>query len=116
MAEITSLIKKLEIDFYITRKGKQTLKNVEGKPKNNIILEVLQKYIQWEHSWRYWYVFKVLQIEFIVESVAKLGIIQVFGGIVNKYGKLYQPIHGISIKIDDLTRIDAICSLFMNYS
>ena len=60
--------------------------------------------------------FKFLQIEFTIESVPKLGIIQVFGGTINKYGYLDQSIHGISITIDDLTRIDAICSLFMNYS
>ena len=55
--------------------------------------------------------FKVLQTEFTVESVPKLGIIQVFGNIINKYGYLDQSIHGISLKIDDITRIDAICSL-----
>ena len=60
--------------------------------------------------------FKVLQTEFTVESVPKLGIIQVFGDIINKYGYLDQSIHGIALTIDDLTRIDAICSLFMNYS
>ena len=46
----------------------------------------------------------------------KLGIIQVFGENIKKYGYLDQSIHGISLKIDDLTRIDVICSLFMNYS
>ena len=46
MAEITSLIKKLEIDFYRTRKGKPPLNNAEGKPKKKINPEVLQKYIQ----------------------------------------------------------------------
>ena len=55
MAEIKSLIRKLEIGFYRTRKGKPPLKNaegkpplknVEGKPKKNIIQEELQKYIQ----------------------------------------------------------------------
>ena len=116
MAEIKSLIKKLEIDFYRTRKWKPPLNNAEEKPKNNISPEVLQKYIQWEHSWRYWYVFKVLQIEFTMESVPKLGIIQVFGDTINKYGYLDQSIHVSSLKIDYLTRIDAICSLFMNYS
>ena len=59
---------------------------------------------------------KVLQAEFIVESVPKLGIIQVFGGTINKYGYLYQSISGSALTIDYLTRIDAICSLFMNYS
>ena len=58
--------------------------------------------------------FKVLQTEFTVESVPKLEIIQVFGGTINKYGYLDQSIRGISLKIDHLTRIDAICSL--NYS
>ena len=48
--------------------------------------------------------------------VPKLGIIQVFGGTINKYGYLDQSIHGISLTVDDITRIDAICSLFMNYS
>ena len=60
--------------------------------------------------------FKVLQTEFTVESVPKLGIIQVFGDTINKYGYLDQSIHGISLTVDDLTRIDAICSLFMKYS
>ena len=60
----------------------------------------------------YWYLFKVLQIEFAVESVPKLGIIQVFGDTINKYGYLYQSIHDISLTVDDLTRIDARCSLF----
>ena len=65
--------------------------------------------------------FKVLQTEFTVESVPKLGIIQVFGiqvfgYTINKYGYLDQSIHGISLTIDDLTRIDSICSMFMNYS
>ena len=90
MAEIKSLIKKLEIDFYRTRKGKPPLNNVEGNPKKNINPEVLHKYIQWQHSWRYWYVFKVLQTEFTVESVPKLGIIQVFGDTIKKYGYLDQ--------------------------
>ena len=60
--------------------------------------------------------FKVLQTEFTVESVPKLEIIQVFGDTINKYGYLDQSIHGISLTIDDITRIDDICSLFMNYS
>ena len=60
--------------------------------------------------------FKVLQTEFTMQSLPKLGIIQVFGGTINKYGYLDQSIHGISLKIDVLTRIDAVCSLFMNYS
>ena len=60
--------------------------------------------------------FKVLQIEFTMESVPKLGIIQVFGGTINKYGYLDQSIHGSALTIDDITRIYAICSLFMNYS
>ena len=60
--------------------------------------------------------FKVLQTEFTVESVPKLGFIQVFGGTIKKYGYLDQSINGISLKIDDITRIYAICSLFMNYS
>ena len=90
MAEIKSLIKELEIDLNRARKGKAPLNNAEEKPKKKISPEVLQKYIQWEHSWRYWYVFKVLQTEFTVESVPKLGIIQVFGGTINKYGYLDQ--------------------------
>ena len=106
--------KDLEIDFNRAGKGKPPLNNAEGKPKKNISPEVLQKYIQWENSWRYWYVFKVLQTKFIVESVPKLGIIQVFGGTIKKYGYLDKSIHGIYLKIDDLTRIDAIFSL--NYS
>ena len=48
--------------------------------------------------------FKVLQTEFTVESVPKLGIIQVFGGTINKYGYLDQSISGSA-----LTRIDSIC-------
>ena len=60
--------------------------------------------------------FKVLQTEFTVESVPKLGIIQVFGDTINKYGYLDQSIRVISLTVDDLTRIDAICSLFINYS
>ena len=60
--------------------------------------------------------FKFLQTEFTLESVPKRGIIQVFGGTINKYGYLDQSICGISLTIDDITRIDAICSLFMNYS
>ena len=60
--------------------------------------------------------FKVLQIEFTVESVPKLGIIQVFGDTINKYGYLDQSIHGIYITVYYLTRIDTICFLFMNYS
>ena len=60
--------------------------------------------------------FKVLQTEFTVESVPKVGIIQVFGGTINKYGYLDQSFRGISLTIDDLTRIDGICSLFMNYN
>ena len=60
--------------------------------------------------------FKVLQTEFTVESVPKLGIIQVFGDTINKYGYLDQSIHGIALTVDDITMIDAICSLFMNYS
>ena len=60
--------------------------------------------------------FKVLQTTFTVESVLELGIIQVFGDTINKYGYLDQSIHGISLTVDDITRIDAICSLFMNYS
>ena len=60
--------------------------------------------------------FKVLQIEFTMESVPKLGIIQVFGGTIKKYGYPDQSIRGSSLTIDDLTRIDAICSSFMNYS
>ena len=60
--------------------------------------------------------FKVLQTtEFTVESVPKLGIIQVFGDTINKYVYLDQSIHGIALTVDDLTRIDVICSLFMNY-
>ena len=55
--------------------------------------------------------FKVLQTEFTVESVPKLEIIQVFGGTINKYGYLDQSVHGICIKLDDLTRTNAICSL-----
>ena len=51
-----------------------------------------------------------------MESVPKLGIIQVFGGTIDKYGYLDQSIHGSDLKIDYITRIDAICSLFMNYS
>ena len=51
-----------------------------------------------------------------MESIPKLGIIQVFGETINKYGYLDKSIHGISLTLDDLTRIDAICSLFMNYS
>ena len=86
MVEIKSLIKEMEIDFNRARKGNPLLNNAEGKPKKNIIPEVLQKYIQWEHSWSYRYVFKVLQIEFTLESVPKLGIIQVFGETINKYG------------------------------
>ena len=46
MVEIKSLIKELEIDFNRARKGKPPLNNAEGKPKKNISLEVLQKYIQ----------------------------------------------------------------------
>ena len=60
--------------------------------------------------------FKVLQTEFTVESVPKLGIIQVFGDTINKDGYLDQSIHGISLTVYYITRIDAICSLFMNYS
>ena len=60
--------------------------------------------------------FKVLQTEFTVESVPKLGIIQVFGGTINKYGYLDQPIHWSSLTIEYLKSIDVICSLFMNYS
>ena len=60
--------------------------------------------------------FKVLQIEFTMESVPKLGIIQVFGDTINKYGYFDQSIHGISLTVDDITRIYVICSLFMNYS
>ena len=90
IAKIKNLIKELEIDFNRARKGNPPLNNAEGKPKKNINPEVLQKYIQWEHSWRYWYVFKVLQTEFTVESVPKLGIIQVFGDTINKYGYLDQ--------------------------
>ena len=59
--------------------------------------------------------FKVLQTEFTMESVPKLGIIQVFGGTINKYGYLDQSIRGSSLKIDYLTRMVVICSLFMNY-
>ena len=55
--------------------------------------------------------FKVLQTE--VESVPKLGIIQVFGDTINKYGYLDQSIPGIYLTVDDLTRIDAICYLFL---
>ena len=44
MAEIKSLIKELEIDLNRARKGKPPLNNAEGKPKKNIIPEVLQKY------------------------------------------------------------------------
>ena len=51
-----------------------------------------------------------------MESVPKLGIIQVFGDTINKYGYLDQSIHGIALTVDDITRIYAICSLFMNYS
>ena len=46
MAEIKTLIKKLEIDLSRERKGKPPLNNAEGNPKNNISLEVLEKYIQ----------------------------------------------------------------------
>ena len=60
--------------------------------------------------------FKVLQIEFTVESVPNLGIIQVFEDTINKYGYLDQSINGIALTVYDITRIDAICSLFMNYS
>ena len=60
--------------------------------------------------------FKVLQTKFTMESVPKLGIIQVFEGTINKYGYLDQSICGNSLTIDDITRIYAICSLFMNYS
>ena len=60
--------------------------------------------------------FKVLQTEFTVESVPKLGIIQVFVGTINKYGHIDQLIHGSALTIYYLTRIDVICSLFMNYS
>ena len=45
MAEIKSLIKELEIDLSRARKGKPPLNNAEGKPKKNISLEVLEKYI-----------------------------------------------------------------------
>ena len=41
-----------------------------------------------------------------------LGLFKCF----NKYGYLDQSIHGISLTVDDLTSIDAIFSLFMNYS
>ena len=51
-----------------------------------------------------------------MESVPKLGIIQVFGDTINKYGYLDQSIHGISLTVDNITRIDTICFLFMNYS
>ena len=51
---------------------------------------------------------------FTMESVPKLGIIQVFGHTIKKYGYLDQSIHGISLTVDDITRIDVICSLFMN--
>ena len=51
-----------------------------------------------------------------MKSVPKLGIIQVFGGTINKYGYLDQSIHGISLIVYYLTTIEAICSLFMNYS
>ena len=60
--------------------------------------------------------FKVLQTEFTLESAPKLGIIQVFGETINKYGYLDQSIHGISLIVDDMTKVDVICSLFMNYS
>ena len=60
--------------------------------------------------------FKVLQTEFTMESVPKLGIIQVFGGTINQYGDLDQSIHGSALTIDYIKRIDVICSLFMNYS
>ena len=60
--------------------------------------------------------FKVLQIEFTVESVPKLEIIRVFGDTIKKYSYLDQSIHGISLTVDDITSIDTICSLFMNYS
>ena len=51
-----------------------------------------------------------------MESVPKLGIIQVFGDPINKYGYLDQSIHRISLTVYYLARIDAIFSLFMNYS
>ena len=60
--------------------------------------------------------FKVLQTKFTLESVPKLVIIQVFGETINKYGYFDQSIHGISLTVDDLTRIDFLCALFMNYS
>ena len=70
----------------------------------------------WQKYIWYWYVFKVLQIEFTVESMPKIEVIQVFGDTINKYGYLNQLICGISLIVDDLTRTDTICSLFMNYS
>ena len=51
-----------------------------------------------------------------MESVPKLGIIQVFGGTINQYGDLDQLIHGSALTIYYIKRIDVICSLFMNYS
>ena len=55
--------------------------------------------------------FKVLQTEFTVESVPKLEIVRVFRGTINKYAYLDQSFYGICIKLDDLTRTNAICSL-----
>ena len=60
--------------------------------------------------------FKLLQTEFTVESVPKLGIIQVLGDTIKKYGYLDQSIHRISLTLDYIPRIDTLCSLFMNYS
>ena len=48
---------------------------------------------------------KVLQTEFTMESVPKLGIIQVFGGTTNKYGYLDQSIGGSALTIYYLARI-----------
>ena len=98
MAEIKSLIKELEIDFNRARKGKPPLNNAEGKPKKNIILEVLQKYIQWENLWRYWYVFKVLQTEFTVESVPKLGIIKCLEALLTNMATLINQFMGFLLQ------------------